>query len=785
MNRLGSVSRILLETLEPRLLLDGGLGSEIAQFASEQDLVAALLDRAVIQHEWMFNTEVNPWRCTEVDFCAPEYVLVDFDAPDASVGSEAEPARDTDSFSDTNVQVQGVDEGDIVETDGEFVYILSDRLVSIVDVRDPAHPRVASRVPLDPNASGREMYLHQDRLMVLSSSWYYDSEPIPLADGGPVDEFVDAFSDSIRWAPSRSTVIATVIDLSDREDTSIVSRTEIDGSLANSRAIDGTGYLIVDDYLSFPMPETKEITVTNPGEEAETKLVYESEEEYRARIGGSVIDVLPSASTYDAQNSLVATQRVAEYDSTYRTTDPNYQSLESVVTIDMHTELPSIDDGTTVMTNAAHEIFMSTDSLYLFQTKWEANEMTSIMQFDVDTQENSVTPVASGLVNGRILDQFSADERDGQLRIATTTGFGRESSSGVYVLDNVDDELQVIGYVDELAPGEQIFSARFVGTMAYVVTFRQVDPLLAISLADPQNPTVEGELKIPGFSEYIQPIDDDHLLAIGRDADPVTGRAEALQISLFDVANATEPQLVDRYTFVGDFVHSPAEHDHHAFGYYPEFKTLAVPVSSQDGGAWIREEDGEPFWIPAEHNQNLQVFKVDVDSGFEFAGAIEHPSQVRRSLRINDGLFSVSFDTLKVNSITEPTQAVGQLYFLPPQNGGVVPDTPTAEHIDRLFEQAATNQNDPKFDVDGNKLVDNDDVTFMVEAVFKTRAGDTDLDQDVDFADFLALSANFGKTGGWAEGNFDGDGMITIDDFLVLSRNFGLEPLSPESRFRG
>ena len=519
---------ISLETLEQRVLLDGGLGSELAQFASEDELASALVDRAVVQHEWMFNTEVNPWRCVSTDFCPPEYVL--FDALDggapANPGAGDVPVRD---FSDTNVQVAGVDEGDLVETDGHFVYILSDQMVSIVDVRKPAHPRVASRVQLDPSSVGREMYLHEDRLLVLSSNWYYSIEPIPLIDGGPVGELVDSFAADAWWAPSRSSVMATVIDVTDRENANVVSTTEIDGSLSNSRAIDGTAYLIVDDYLSFPMPETKEIVVAPEGEEPETIRVYESEEEYRSRIADDILEILPDSSTYDVDDRLIFTQPLASHDSMYRTKDPHFHSLVSIVTIDMQDDLPSLAPGTTVMTNSAHEIFMSTESLYLFQTKWGVTDTTSIMQFDVDMESGSATPVASGVVNGRMLDQFSADEDNGQLRIATTTGFGDQASSGVYVLDDVDDQLSVIGYVDELALGEQIFLGSIRGRYGL---HRDISAgrsaLFAISLAVPEHPTVEGELKIPGFSEYLQPMGDSHLLAIGRDADPVTGRAEAL-----------------------------------------------------------------------------------------------------------------------------------------------------------------------------------------------------------------------------------------------------------------
>ena len=335
------------------------------------------------------------------------------------------------------------------------------------------------------------------------------------------------------------------------------------------------------------------------------------------------------------------------------------------------------------------------------------------------------------------------------------------------------DELEIVGSVEKLAPGERIFSARFVGETGYVVTFRQVDPLFSIDLSNPTKPVVEGELKIPGFSEYMQPIDENHLLAIGRDADPRTGRSRGLQISLFDVTDINDPKLEDRYTFEGEWgTYSAAEHDHHAFGYYPEYNTLAIPVTSSGRGSWIQEEWGGRFWVPAQYSEALQVFSVDTEEGFEFLGAVEHPSQVQRSLRVDDALYSVSYDTVKVNSITEPDNLLGQVHFLPPRNGGVIPKRPDAGDIDRVFEEARAEAASARFDMDGNALVNTDDATFLVEAVLETKFGDADLNGEVGFKDFLILANNFGNEGGWEDGDFTGDGLVDFDDFRVLAENF-------------
>ena len=526
-----------LESLENRELLDIGLGSEIADFATEDDLKSALMVKAVAQYEWMFGQEQqNLWRWGGPGGCFDCFFLEDVavdalappGAPEAVADGGATAERD---FSDTNVQVQGVDEGDIVETDGNYVYVLSDNQVTVVDVLDQDHPRVASRVHLGSRNEdslfdftyASEMYLDGDRLMVVSTgSGGHLIRPAIAIDGLVAD----------LWLPPSQQTIVTVIDVSDRNDARIVSETHIDGNVSNSRAIDGTGYFIVSDGLAYPEPIANEVVLTSEdGKITKTVNIYETEEEYRARVEPGILESLPNYTTYDKDRVLTEEGFVSDFNTTFSTNDPNYGSIVSVVTIDMQEELPSVDSGTTVLMNSGHEIFMSLDSLYLFQNRWDLNDMTSIMKFDIDTEEGSVLPTASGVVSGHMLDQFSADERGDDLRIATTSGWGEESSSGVYVLEETeDDKLTIKGAVAGLAPGERIFSARFVGTQAYLVTFRQVDPLFSIDLSDPENPEVLGELKIPGFSEYMQPIDENTLLAIGRDADPETGRSLRLAV---------------------------------------------------------------------------------------------------------------------------------------------------------------------------------------------------------------------------------------------------------------
>jgi hypothetical protein len=186
--------------------------------------------------------------------------------------------------------------------------------------------------------------------------------------------------------------------------------------------------------------------------------------------------------------------------------------------------------------------------------------------------------VASGAVPGRLLNQFAMSENNGDLRVATTTdgwNFGEQSESSVYVLRPNGESLDVIGSVGGLGKTEQIRAVRFLGDTAYVVTFRQTDPLYVIDLSDPTNPALDGELKIPGYSAYLHPVGEGLLLGVGQDATD-SGQTLGTQLSLFDVSDPTNPQLIDTLPIGGS---SDVEWDHKAFLYWPEDGTIVLPVS--------------------------------------------------------------------------------------------------------------------------------------------------------------------------------------------------------------
>ncbi|WP_437733972.1 beta-propeller domain-containing protein [Sorangium sp. So ce1335] len=341
------------------------------------------------------------------------------------------------------------------------------------------------------------------------------------------------------------------------------------------------------------------------------------------------------------------------------------------------TQIEAIDLGdldeapaSTSIIGATDTVYSSHDALYVAARGWQEpaspgapgeafviSDVTHLHKFDLTADPSQPRYVASGSVPGHILNQFSLDEHNGKLRVATTAMVQAEprwtTSNSVFVLEAQGAELARVGAVTDLAPGEQIRSARFFGDRGYVVTFLQVDPLFVLDLSDPAAPSVSGELKIPGFSEYLHPLGDGHLLAIGRDADE-DGRVTGLALQIFDVTNPSAPAQLHKETIEGPFASSQAEYNHKAFTYYGEHSVLAFPLVSYDA------ETGAVA-------STLELFNVDVEDGFTRLGAVDHSgfftptpgcyyygsADVWRGVFIEDHVYSISNGGVLVNALDD------------------------------------------------------------------------------------------------------------------------------------
>ncbi|MGB0113040.1 MAG: beta-propeller domain-containing protein [Ilumatobacteraceae bacterium] len=552
---------------------------------------------------------------------------LDMAVADSAEAAPAPTAGGDGTYSGTNTQEVGVDEGDIVETDGDYVYVATNdgvRIVSVVDADIVAEPEL-------PQGS-HQLLLDGSRLLVATSSW-----------SGSADTIVSLF------------------DVSDPTNPSLLRRTHLEGATVATRSIDGVARFVIsssfDQRLPFVQPNqfgldeesalerNKQIIenstvqdwlprsfdengdgsfgpmspilacedVAAPAEfsglgltwiasidsngtgdpvgsagivstgdtvYASTDNLYIATQNWEWQWGGPVplIDDTLEMSAVDAPAVEPATEATPEPDTapttaeapaTTEPTDPS-ETTETPQT----TEAP---ETTVAETTTTTEVAVSTTEPSP-PVEDPGPPPTLIHQFSLDAGTGA-TYVASGEVEGRLLNQFAMSEYNGDLRVATTTddwgNFGDQSESTVFVLRPNGTDLEQISSISGLGKGEQIYAVRFIEDKGYVVTFRQIDPLYVLDLSDPENPVLEGELKIPGYSAYLHPVGDGLLLGVGQDATE-EGRTTGTQLSLFDISDPSNPQRISTLPIGG---HSDVEWDHKAFLYWQPDGTIVLPVS--------------------------------------------------------------------------------------------------------------------------------------------------------------------------------------------------------------
>ena len=582
----------------------------------------------------------------------------------------ADSARSgSNSHSQTNTQEAGVDEADIVETDGRYIYTFSHGKLVIADLADPHNPMLVSFTEFDDRYA--EMYLQGDRMTLINRGGY------------------------------NSPAVVTVLDVSDRTNPTIIERTEIDGTIIDSRAV-GDRVYVTTGGLKLPEVESHAVADDDVPEGHEVH-VNETLDEYVARVRESLIEfALPSYRTFDADGELLASGLLTDPAQIHKPIDEVDNRLVSLVTFDVADDVAGPLASTGIFTTSAAEIYMSGDSFYVMRNH---DGETTIFKFEI-AENGTATLVATGKVGGTLLNQFAVDEHDGHLRIATTQtvretyidAWGRERVrqqrrfNNLFVLEQTGTQLEIVGSVENLAPTETIKSVRFLDDRAYVVTFRVVDPLFAVDLSDPTNPTVEGSLKIPGFSDYLHPVGEDYVIGIGRDANEITGRLGPVQITLFYVGDLSNPSVVDQVTMEGvRWSSSEAWNEHHAVAYFAEDQVLTIPVSwtepinSDDDNTLIGGSVGQsvtaigaigtsfdlrtfqPYWGGHQQRSAIWAFEIKVDQqgggSIEVAGSVEHEGEARRSVRLGDSLVTISQDYIKVHELDDLEEQNAELFL--------------------------------------------------------------------------------------------------------------------------
>lgn len=592
----------------------------------------------------------------------------------------------------TNVQVEGVDEADLVETDGEFLYMIAGRELVIIDIRDPENLAVASRVQLGETPTG--IYLTGDRLTLVTASSSNTSGLTPIVWRG------------VGYWPSaeRSTVTVTVLDISDHEAPTQVEKTEIDGSLVSSRMVDGElrlvtqqanyGYLPSPRYTALPTEGETGAVQPTPVEGVFTiafwnplpmTYQYESLQEYIDRV---VAEWAPMVRTLSVDGEVITETPLIDPTKFEKPAHPFDHNLSSsrqnvrttIATFNVLDDAAGPADTETIRTHGATTIYADGDNLYVFQNLPTINSngvwlthvflppTTQVTKFSFG-DDGAIHQDAKGTFSGTLLNQFAIDEHEGYLRVVTTNNFS-QAGQALSVLEQQGDKLVVVGSVSGLAPNETLHSVRFNGDTAYLVTFRNVDPLFVVDLSDPEAPVVTGELKIPGYSEYLQPIGENHLLGIGRGANEQNGMFEELQISIFDVTDGGAPLLAHRYSVEGGRSTTTTatgnrwmagDGDHHAVAFYEDAGILTLPI--QNEGDWNRIWLGGLQTAPTLGSNvgGLLVLSVDIESGIEKLALIQHNTPILRSIRIGETLIAISATQVSSHQLTSPAVAIDEL----------------------------------------------------------------------------------------------------------------------------
>lgn len=518
-------------------------------------------------------------------------------AGDVLLPAQAGDARSGASYSGTNNQVAGVDEADIVKTDGTYIYAATwnyssgDSEVAIVQAYPPEAASLVARIPVDSWVQG--LFLDGDRLAVVT--------------GGGLTYILADASMPIPWFYRAQTSVL-VYDVSVPAAPALVRNVTVSGSFVGARLIGDTAYVVAQDYLWLWENDTLLLpTIWVDG--VPRDLTYADIAYFRDSWGSSSDVVVLSLNLTSSE-------------------PPAFESF---------------------LTRGVYQLYMSPTNLYVAGVDWEANaartvfaETSVVHKVTVDGGE--VHYACSARIPGTILNQFSMDEAGGYFRVATTLGEwstgGRNTSAAVFTLDA---SLEPAGALTGLAPEERVYAARFLGDRAYLVTFRQVDPLFVIDLRDPRSPRVLGYLKIPGVSDYLHPYGATHLIGVGRNDPDGTGRLHGLKLSLFDVADVEHPAEVATFV-VGDgpdeSAWSEAQYDHKAFLFVPDRGLVVLPVDYMSWNA-----TAYAYW------QGAYAIAITAQ-GFELRAAIAHSGvddpdhdwrlQVRRSLYIGDVLYTIS-----------------------------------------------------------------------------------------------------------------------------------------------
>ena len=543
--------------------------------------------------------------------------------------------------STTNVQVEGVDEADVVKNDGNYIYAISGNSVFVVAAHPAQEAGIVSKIDFKQGETPSDLFIQGNALVVIGTAGY---SPAPLKK-----------DEDVPYPHGNSTFIK-VYDISNREKPGLARTVEYEGSYSTARMIKSNVHVVLTTYPYYALYEKK-------------------------GIGPS--DIIPGFRDSQDGTAAAGFAPACGYRDIEVVDRERFTSFISIVSFSLEGVGGKLNKK--VIAGYSDNVYASLENLYVASADWQYftgwrrpngrdESKTTIYKFAFDGP--STTYLTSAQVPGTILNQFSMDESRGYFRIATTRGHvsreGSSSTNNVYILD---PGMKMAGRLEGLAPGESIYSVRFMGARAYLVTFKKVDPLFVLDLANPSHPRVLGELKIPGYSDYLHPYDETHIIGVGKntvEAAPEEGGTfawyQGMKIAIFDVSDVANPTEMHKVEIGDRGTDSVALDDHKAFLFDREKNLLVLPVllaeltPEQKSSPDSRANDYGSYTF-----QGAYVYDVSLEGGFKLKGRVTHvdsPAElttgygyydsaeaVRRALYIGDDLYTVSEAKIKVNKL--------------------------------------------------------------------------------------------------------------------------------------
>ncbi|MEL7649634.1 MAG: beta-propeller domain-containing protein [Sedimentibacter sp.] len=514
-------------------------------------------------------------------------------------------------YSETNVQVEGVQEGDIIKNDGKHIFVKVGEALKIIDA-NPSAPKIVATVNVPENTSISEVFLWESKLVVIGQNNYYyimkeyDMKEVPAAD----------YIMPPRYYEDRTNVL--VYSIENPEKPVLERELLIDGNYLSAREIGGYLYLVNTKYINlyYENPDVPVPYYTDVLKNEKHEFDWED-----MRYFPNYID---SRYMYTAAIDLKDKTAKPDVDVYLGGSDTLYVSDDNMFA---------------AVSNYSYDYTIRQDELY------NPKYTSSTVLYKFGLEEGSMDVKGQGQVPGTIINQFSMDEHDGMFRIATTTGqtWGGTSENNLYILDG---NLKVKGKLEGLAPGESIYSTRFVGDRIYMVTFRQVDPLYVIDASDPASPKAAGMLKIPGYSTYLHMVDENHILGFGYNTEESQwGTVTAgLKLSLFDVTNIKSPKETYSEVIGRQGTYSEILYNHKALMFSLSKGIMAFPLNrtadnykTDFNGAYVYnvKNDGISFKL-----------KISHADGEQFYG-----NEIQRIIYIGDYLYTFSQNKMQIHSI--------------------------------------------------------------------------------------------------------------------------------------